>query len=153
MGLGTVSLTGNDSIKIAGRIFTDLANGDAVQFEPPNNIGEADKGKNGNAIFALNETGTIVEVTIRLILASPDDKFLNSQIALWRNDTATYPLMGAEFTKRTGDGRGQVNNVIYKLSGGYPMRYPAQSTNVEGNVEQSIAVWQLRFANADRIIE
>ena len=60
-GLGSVSLTGQDSIilgqnGLAPRILADLADGDTAMLEFPNNIVEAKVGKDGNTIYAFNAT-------------------------------------------------------------------------------------------------
>ena len=151
--MGKVALTGNDTIKLGGRIITDLADGDAVTFEFPNQVVEMQKGKNKNAIYAFNSTGTIVNVTYRVLLGSADDKFLNGLLAVYRLDPPSFALLRGEFIKRVGDGEGGVNNVIYKVSGGVVSQYPGASENTQGTVEQSVAVWQVTFANNERIIE
>lgn len=148
----SVSLTGNDTIKIDTRILADLANGDTAVLDFPNNLVESDTGKNGNTIYAFNASGKKVTVTIRTILGSADDKYLNGRMAEYLIDPAGFVLILGEFIKRTGDGQGNVTDVIYKLEGGIIQKLPNTKENVAGDVEQSVSVWQLEFANTSRLV-
>ncbi|MBD3283537.1 hypothetical protein GF396_04515 [Candidatus Pacearchaeota archaeon] len=152
MALGSVSLTGADIININGRIFKDLADGDCVNLEFPNNLVEAKTGKNGNTIFAFNATGQLVTVTVRLIRGSADDKFLNNQLSIYRQDPARFVLFDGEFTKRAGDGQGSVTDDVYKVGAGLVQKIPATKENQEGDTEQAVSVYQLVFANTDRLL-
>ena len=150
--MGQQTLTGSDVTIINDRIFSDLADGDTVVLNYNNNLVEARTGKNGNTIYAFNATGRTVEATMRVKLGSSDDKFLNSQQASYISDPAAYTLMTGEFIKRVGDGEGGVTNVVYKLNGGIARQLPNASENVEGETEQGVAVWELVFANTDRLL-
>lgn len=151
------SLTGNDSVLIGARgaalrIFKDLADGDTAVLDFPNNLTEAKVGKNGNTIFAFNSTGKTVTTTIRTILGSPDDKYLNARLNEYINDSASFILLDGEFVKRSGDGTGSVSNIIYQLFGGVIQKMPNVKENVEGDTEQAVSVWQIIFANTDRTV-
>ena len=153
----SVSLTGNDTVMIGARgaalrIFNDLADGDTANLDFPNNLTEAKVGKNGNTIFAFNSTGKTVTTLVRMLLGSPDDKYMNARMNEYINDSAGFILLDGEFVKRAGDGTGAVANIIYKLFGGVPQKMPNVKENVEGDTEQAVAVWQIIFANTDRII-
>jgi hypothetical protein len=149
----SISLTGEDTTIINGRILRDLADGDCVAIDVPNNIAEQKIGKNGNILVAFNATGKTVNVTIRVIAGSADDKFLNSEYASFINDPASFPMFEGEFIKRVGDGSGNVNNIVYSLGKGVPQKMPVVKENKEGDTEQSVAIWMLQFANTDRAIE
>lgn len=148
----SVSLTGNDTIQIATRVFSDFADQDVALLEFPNNVVEVKHGKNGNALYAFNATGKLVNVTLRLIRASADDKFLNSQLQSFLNDQAGYTLMEGEFVKRVGDGKGNVTADVYRMSGGIVQKLPNTRDNVEGDTEQSVSIWNLVFHNGNRVM-
>lgn len=148
----SVSLTGKDTIIIDNRIFTDLAEGDTAMLDFPNNLVEAKIGKNKNVIFAFNSSGKTVTVTLRVLVGSPDDKYLNSRMAEFINDPPTFILHEGEFIKRSGDGIGNSVDVIYTMNAGIIQKFPNTKENVSGDTEQSVAVWQLQFANTERKI-
>jgi len=147
-----ISLTGDDISIINGRQLYDLADGDVVSLDAPNNLADGKRGKNGNSIIALNSTGKIVNVTIRVLKASPDDKFFNRQMNQYLNAKAAYVLMNGEFIKKSGDGAGNITSDIYTLGGGYVSKLPNSKENVEGDTEQGVTIYTLQFMNSDRII-
>ena len=148
----SVSLTGKDTIILSDRVLSDLADGDTVNLDFPNNIAEGKVGKNGNILIAFNATGKTVNATIRVLLGSADDKFINSLYAAYINDPASFPLIAGEFIKRVGDGTGAVNNVTYSMGQGFIQKPPVAKENQEGDTEQSVAIWTITFPNTDRII-
>lgn len=150
--MGAVSLTGSDVIKIRDRIFSDVADGDTAMISFPNDLMAGKTGKNGTTIIAFNSTGQNAEVTLRVILGSADDKFLNSEYQSFRRDPAAYIPMPAEFVKRSGDGQGNVTDIVYSMETGIPRKIPDVKENVEGDTEQSVAVWQINFYNGDRAV-
>jgi hypothetical protein len=148
----SVALTGKDTIIVDTRLLTDLGTGDVVNIDAPNNLAELKQGKNGNAIYAYNASGKIVNVTVRVIRGSPDDKYLASRMQEYINDPAKFILIGAEFTKRSGDGLGNITNEIYTMSGGIVQKMPGGKENVEGDTEQAISIYVIVFSNVDRIL-
>lgn len=149
----SVSLTGKDSITLDGiRTLADFADGDVCNLEFPNNIVEAKVGKNGNAIYAFNSTGKTVNATLRILRGSADDKYLNSRLREYLNDQAAFVLIEGEFIKRAGDGQGNVSNDVYKLNGGVIQKIPGTKDNIEGDTEQSVSIYNIVFANTDRIL-
>lgn len=151
----SVALTGNDTIAIgsrglAPRIFIDLADGDTGMLEYPNNLVEGKTGKNNNTIYAFNATGVVVNLTVRVLRGSNDDKYLNGESNRYRRDPAAYTLLDGEIVKRVGDGEGNITNDVYSLDGGIIQKIPVVKENVEGDVEQAVTVWQIVFANSNR---
>ena len=144
------ALTGGDVIKVDDRIFADLIDGDTVTLEYPNDVGAVKTGKNGNSIFAFNATGLNVRGNIRLVIGSSDDKYLQSRLAEWIKDPSAFVLMSGQFIKRTGDGSGNVTSNTYNLTGGTFLKIPEAKTNVEGDTEQSVVIYNLTFANGIR---
>ena len=148
----SVALTGKDTHLVGTRILTDLAEGDVGNLDFPNNMVEMKTGKNGNTIYAFNATGKVVDYTVRTLLGSDDDKYLNAELNRYLNDPPSYTLLDGEFIKRVGDGAGDVSNVIYRVGGGIPKKLPNSKENVEGDTEQAIAEWVIGYANTDRSI-
>lgn len=150
--MATISLTGSDTIDINNRIFADLADGNCIELTFPNDIANVKTGKNGNSIYGLNETGKQCEVKIRLIRGSADDKFMNGLLAQQQQNFAGFPLMIGNFIKNLGDGLGNVTSDQYIMSGGVFTKPVEAKTNVEGDTEQSVAIYTLKFSNAPRVI-
>jgi hypothetical protein len=147
-----MSLTGKDTIQIDNRILNDLADGDCVTVTFPNDIAQAKASKNGNIIYSLNNSGLMAEVTIRLIIGSSDDKFMNSRLAEFKNDAATFTLLTGVFSKRSGQGDGTLATIVYSMGGGVFKRQPEAKDNAEGNPDQGVVVYSLTFGNGGRAI-
>lgn len=150
---GSVSLTGRDVIVLDGRVLHDTADGDFVTLEFENDIANAKVSKDGNTIFALNQTGNLVKATIRVLLGSADDVVLNSRFQQLKNDFSGFTLLAGSFTKRVGDGAGNVKNVVYNLANGIFKRMPNVKSNAEGDTEQSVASYEILFYNQSRAVQ
>lgn len=150
--MSTVALTGSDTTVVDNRILADLADGDAVVLSFPNDIASAKTGKNGNTIYALNESGNQAEVTIRTIRGSADDKFFNNKMAQQQANFAGFVLMSGQFIKKVGDGQGNITSDTYILSGGIFKKKVEAKSNVEGDVEQSVAIYTFVFSNSPRAL-
>ena len=150
--MSTVALSGADTIKINNRIMADLADGDCVVLTFPNDRVQVKTGKNGNSIYGLNESGKQSEVVMRVVRGSADDKYLNSVLAQQNNNFSGFVLMIGEFTKRVGDGSGAVASDTYIMSGGVFSKQVGAKSNVEGDIEQSVSIYTLKFSNSPRVI-
>lgn len=150
--MASVSMTGSDTLTINGEVLTDLADGDCVDLTYPNDIANAKTGKNGNTIYALNESGRQAQVVIRMIRGSDGDKFLNNLLEQQQANFAATVLMQGEFIKKLGDGTGTVGSDTYIISGGIFKKRIEAKMNVEGNTDQSIAIYTMLFSNAPRAI-
>lgn len=150
--MADATLTGNDTVTINNRIFSDLADGDVVKLTFPNDVAQVKTGKNGNSIYALNETGKQCEVDIRLIRGSADDNFLNGLFAQQQANFAGFILMQGQFIKKLGDGQGNITSDTYVVSGGIFRKEPEATSNVEGNTDQSVVIWMFKFSNAPRAL-
>lgn len=149
--MGSVALTGKDTIILdTGRVLNDLADGDTCVLDFPNNLVEAKAGKNGNMIYAFNASGKLVNVTIRVLRGTADDKYLNSRLQEYVNDPASFVLVAAEFIKRVGDGAGNITSEVYQMDGGCFQKMPGGKENVAGDTEQAVATYALTFANSNR---
>lgn len=151
-GTRTVSLTGNDTIVIAGRVLIDLADENNVELTFPNELMSVKTGKNGNSIYAFNATGRQCDVKINAIRGSADDRFLNELLQQMIADTAAFPLLEGQLVKRTGDGFGNITNDTYIVSGGVFTKQPGATSNVSGDTTQAVVSYELKFTNAQRAI-
>ena len=146
----TIALTGNDSIIIDGLPLVDLANGDIGTLTFPNDITSATTGKNGNSIIVINETGQIAELSLRVLRGSSDDKTLNSKFKTMEADLPSFTLLTGSIVKRIGDGISNVVEDTYALSGGSFSKRVETTSNVEGDIEQGVSVYNIRFTNSSR---
>lgn len=150
--MSTTSMTGADTVIINGRVLNDFADGDLAQITFPNEISQVKTGKNGNSIYALNETGRQCDVILRLIRASSDDKYMNELLSQQLNNFSGFILMIGQFVKKVGDGLGNITNDTYILSGGVFSKQVEVKSNAEGDTEQSASIWNMRFSNTPRVI-
>lgn len=150
--MSTIALSGSDTFTLQNRIFSDLADGNCVEMTFPNDIASVKTGKNGNSIYGLNETGKQAEIKIRLIRGSADDKFLNGLLAQQQANFAGTVLLFGSFIKKLGDGFGNITSDTYIVSGGVFTKQVPAKTNVEGDSEQSISEYMIKFSNAPRVI-
>lgn len=150
--MSTIALSGSDTITINNHLFSDLADGNCVDLTFPNDIANVKTGKNGNSIYGLNETGKQCEVKMRLVRGSNDDKFMNNLLAQQQANFAGTVLMFGSFIKKLGDGLGNIASDTYIMSGGIFTKIPEAKTNVEGESEQSVSMYTLKFSNAPRVI-
>lgn len=148
----TVAMSGNDTITINNRTFVDLADGMVGEITYPNDIANVKTGKNGNSIYGLNESGKQAELKIRLIRGGADDKFMNAILNQQNLNFAGFPLMFGTFIKKLGDGAGNIVSDTYILSGGVITKFPEAKSNVEGDTEQSVTIYTMKFSNAPRAV-
>lgn len=145
--MAAVALSGNDTINLNGTVLSDLADGNCVELTFPNELANVKIGKNGNAIYGLNTTGQQAECKLRIVRGSSDDQFLNQLINFQQNNFAGTVLIIGQFIKKLGDGQGNITSDTYILSGGIMTKIPEAKTNVEGEVEQSVSMYTIKFAN------
>ena len=148
----SVSLTGNDTLKLRDRVFADFADADFAALTFPNDIAALKTGKDGNTIYALNETGRQAELVIRVLRGSSDDKILQNLLAAQRNDFPGFVTIEGELVKRVGDGKGNIITDTYLLTGGVFTKNVEVKSNAEGDTEQSVAVYTIGFGNNTRTL-
>jgi hypothetical protein len=146
------ALSGKDTIVLNGRIMNDLADGPVAHLTFDSEIANVKTGKNGNSIYALNATGKQAKLMLRLLRGSGDDKFLNGILASQRSNFAAFVLMQGQFVKKIGDGLGNITNDTYITSGGVMGKEVEVESNVDGETGQSVAVYEIKFSNAPRVI-
>jgi hypothetical protein len=152
LALSTVSITGNDTLIINGRVIANLADGDNGALTFPNELMSVKTGKNANTLYAFNNMGVQAELTLRLVRGSPDDRFLTALNNSMQLSPATFVLMTGTFVKRTGNGLGFVTNDTYVLQGGVFFKNVEVTSNAEGNTDQSAAIHSIRWGQASRSI-
>lgn len=146
-----VSITGNDVIIINDKILSDgLADGDISYLTYPNDSATVKTGKNGNSIYALNESGRQADLVLRVIRGSSVDKFLNALFAQQSKSFNEFILMYGEIIKPIGFGDGNGVGDHYIISGGIFSKGIEVKTNTDGDTEQSVAIYNLKFSNAPR---
>lgn len=150
--MSTIAMSGSDTINLNNRVLADLADGNVVELTFPNEIANVKTGKNGNSIYGLNESGKQCEVKIRVVRGSADDKFLNGLLSQQNLNFAGFPLMIGQFIKKIGDGQGNITSDTYVMSGGVFTKQVEGKSNVEGESEQSISMYTLKFSNSPRAI-
>lgn len=148
----TVALSGQDVIIINNRPLANLADQNCVELTFPNDIAQVKTGKNGNSIYGLNETGKQCEVKLRIIRSTSDDQFLNNLLSQQNANFAGTVLLTGNFIKKVGDGQGNITSDTYVMSGGVFTKQVEAKTNTEGDVEQSISMYTIKFTNSPRAI-
>ncbi len=148
----SVSFTGQDTFIINDRTITDLADGDCVTINYPNELMNVKVGKNGNAIYGVNETGKLAEVKWRILRGSDDDKFFNGLLQQQNTNPTGFTQMTGELVKNIGLGGAASVGDITVLSGGVFMKNPEVKSNVEGDPGQAVVEYTGRFSGAPRVI-
>ncbi len=151
--MASFALTGQDVIQINGRIISALADADSFMVTFPNPIAKVKASKSGNVIYALDQTGLMGDVVVRLLIGSDDDKYLNSVLQTLISDISTFILMTANIVKRVGDGQGNTNSVIYQCTGGIFKDQVGAKTSAEGDVESSVSVYNMTFGSVLKTIQ
>lgn len=150
--MSSFSLTGADTAVIAGLVLRDVADGDWFTMAFENTLAEVKTGKNGNSIFAANAMGQQGVATIRVLRGSDDDKALDSLLQQQLQDFASFVTLDGAFVKRIGDGDGNVTPDQYVAAGGVFTNQVDSKSNAEGDTEQSVSVYKLKFANVARVV-
>jgi len=148
----TYRLTGDDTFVLWDRVISDLADGSVVQITADNNIASSVVGKNGNIIIAKDEQGKKCTVELRVLKGSPDDQFILTYYKTYELDSALFIVGNGSFSKRLGDGAG---NVVYDtryLRAVHFTKAPYDATqNVNGETDQAVTVYTFQ-AIVDRTI-
>ena len=148
----SVALTGNDTIILQGKVFSDFGDGDVAELKFDNDLVEVVNGKNDNAVFALNSKGKQGTLTLKLIRGSADDIFMGIQLNLMTLDFPSYILMAGNFTKRIGTGLGAVLADAYLATGGVIARVPDASSSSDGKTDDAQVTYTVKFAKMIRLI-
>jgi len=150
--MGVFAMSGNDTVIINNRNLSDLAEGMCAELTFSSDISQVKTGKNGNAIFALNATGLQADFKLRLVRGDADDQFMNNLLSQQNANFAGFPLMIGQFIKKIGDGKGNITNDSYIVSGGVFTKQVEAQSSVEGDTNQSVAVYTMKFSQATRVL-
>jgi len=142
-----VALTGNDVAQVNERVLSALADGDSIAVEALDDLGAIKAAKNGNILASEKRAGQAVKVSLRILIGSADDKFLNSLMALQTQDFSGISLLTGCFSKRVGDGQGNISTNVYQCANGIIQRVPSIKSSSEGDVEQSVKVYIIVYGN------
>lgn len=152
--MGTLTVTGSDTLVLNGTVMADLATDDTTKITFPNELVNIKTGKNGNSIVALNQQGYNGLLNLKLMRGSSDDQMLTNILAAMTADFVSTPLIAGSFTKRMGiNGNGTVINDVYNVAGGTISKIPEATENVSGSIEQAETTWIIKFTNCTRSIE
>lgn len=148
------SYTANDIITVKDYqgewILSDFANGSVAELSSPNELSSTTTGFNGNSLGAHNEPGRQRELTLRLVKAGPDDKRFNKNYNLWKNRDIRFRPLEMTFTKNVGHSDGTISTDTVTCFFGLPSGFPDQITNTEGDTEQVMSQYVIRFGNSER---
>lgn len=151
--MASYTVTSDDSLTIAGRVFTNFADGDVSVVEFPNDLADSKTGKNGNGIISRNRQGDNATLVLRLLRGSSDDAFLQNLMAAALNNWTAQTLLSGQFVKQLGDGGGNLRRDVVTLAGGFFSKQVATKENVEGQTDQGAAIYNLKFISASRNIQ
>lgn len=131
-------------------VLSDFAAGAVAELAAPNELSTVTTGYNGNSLGAHNEPGRQRECTLRLVKGSEDDKRFNKNYNLWKNRDSKFKPFSMAFTKHVAHSDGTMTKDTVECFFGLPSGQPSQAMNTEGDVEQVISVYVLRFGNSER---
>lgn len=151
--MGLMSLVGDDTLVINNRpVHLEFSEGDTATIDFPNELVSMATGKNKNTIYAKNESGNNFNLNFSVVRGGTVDRFLNGLRVQQDDDFVAFSLMDGAFTKRIGDGKGNVKYDTYLLEGMAFVKPVATKGNVSGDTEQGKATYALRGALATRAI-
>lgn len=150
--MAVYALTGADTFILNDHLFNDMADGSTIAITFPNEKTGHTTGKNGNTVYATDKQGLNAECELRIIAGSKDDIWLNGLSIEQERDLPAFTLMNGSFSKRIGDGSGNIRYINYVLLGGVFRQNIDTNENLQGETDQGIAVYRLFFAQAERAI-
>ena len=147
------TVTGNDTLVLNGNVFTALATDDVTAIAFPNELVNIKTGKGGNSIAALNQQGKNGVATIKVLRGSADDQFLNNILQGMLQNFVGTALISGSFTKRLGNGNGNIAYDVYNLAGGIISKTPEGKENTSGDTTQAETIYTIKFTSCTRSIE
>lgn len=150
--MATYTVTSDDTVTLNGHVFVDQASGDVSKITFPNALINMKTGKNGNTVYAQNAAGFNADLELRLLRGSADDQYMEGLILAPGVSFPQQQLFNGTFVKNLGDGNGNLLYDTYTLSGGVISKEIDGRENVDGDTEQAVAVYMIKFASAARVI-
>lgn len=153
----TDAYTSKDIVKVKDYrgefILSDFANASVIETTAENELSSLTTGYNGNGLGAHNEPGRQRVANIRLVKASGDDKRFNENYTLWKNRDSRFRPLEISFTKNIAHEDGSITLDTLYCYFGLPAGQPSQVDNTEGDTEQVVSAYSIRFANHDRVLK
>lgn len=146
------ALTGNDDLFLNDYQLTEFTDNSTIQITFPNEKVGISTGKDGNTIFAENKQGENVQVELRILAGGKNDAFLNGLNIQQGRDLPSFSVINGSFSKRIGDGKGNIKRINYTLLGGVFRQNIDVQENLTGDTEQGTAVYRMTFAQGSRAI-
>lgn len=156
-----VSISGEDTLTLAnsgfstptGYTFTGFADGTFVDLQFPNDLTTSKTGKDGNTIIAKNAMGRLAEMTIRVLRGSDDDKEMQSVLSGQIADLTSAGFVTGTYVKtiNIGGTNGKKSDT-YTLNNGVIHKQPVVMSNADGDVNQSVVIYSVRFGSVDRAL-
>ena len=131
-------------------ILSDFADGTVAELNAPNELSTLTTGYNGNSLGSHNEPGRQRDLALRLVKGSGDDKRLNANYNLWKNRDFRFKPLEMTFTKYVAHGTEPTTDDKVTCYFGLPTGQPAQVSDMNGNTEQVVSVYSIRFGNSER---
>lgn len=131
-------------------VLNDFAAGSVAELTAPNDLSSTTTGYTGNSLGAHNEPGRQRECSLRIVKGSSDDKRLNKNYNLWKDRNILFKPLKMSFTKNIAHEDGSITKDTVDCFFGLPAGQPSQVINTEGDTEQVISVFMLRFGNSER---
>lgn len=150
--MAVYALTGNDDLFFNNYQLTEFTDNSTITITFPNEKVGTSTGKNGNTVFATNTQGENVQVELRILAGGKDDAYLNGLSIQQNRDLPSFTLLNGSFSKRVGDGKGNVKRINYTLLGGVIRQNIDAQENLTGDTEQGTALYRLTFAQGGRAI-
>ena len=150
--MAVYALTGADDLIINDRPITEFTDNSTITITFPNEKVGVSTGKNDNTVFATNTQGKNVQVELRILAGGKCDAFLNGLSIQQDRDLPSFTLMNGSFSKRVGDGKGNVRRINYTLLGGTFRQNVDAQENLTGDTEQGTALYRMTFAQGARAI-
>lgn len=151
--MSITTMAGSGTLILFDTVITDLANTDAFTIAFENDLTTTATGKNGNTIHAFNEQGKNALCTVRIQKGSKSDRLFQAQLNTMKNNFSAFVSASGSAIGDFGDGAGNVIKENYTLASGVFTRDVDGKNNVEGDIEQAVAIYTLRFANVQRSMQ
>jgi hypothetical protein len=149
----STTLVGRDTLVLNGKILHNFASGKYVTLTFDNPLTNMMVSKDGNVLLVLNLNGQKVKITVRLQVGSFDDRQLQPQLQAWLSDPATFVPLAGSFSKRCGDGLGNVKTVVYQFVAASFGKIPGAEADSNGTEEQAVAVYEFEALLQSRSIQ
>lgn len=150
--MAVYALTGADDLFLNDYQLNEFTDNSTITITFPNEDVGVSTGKNGNTVFSENKQGDNVQVELRILAGGKNDAFLNGLRIQQKRDLPSFSLINGSFSKRVGDGQGNVKRINYTLLGGVFRQGIDAQENLVGDTEQGTALYRFTFASGARAI-